>query len=411
MFKIQNLKNLFFLIFLIFLLFSAKNIIFANPGVIDDEINDLNLKIQNQRQQIDDIRARQQEYQRVIEEKIKDRLSLSSQLAILENRLAKAQLDIESANLEIDKTSLEVKRVEAEKENLDKKIEEKKQHISNLLRLVYKQDKVSTLEMLLLNDSLADFLNSAKYLSDTNKEISNSVEDLRRDKERLDQNKIVLEEKNQELNELKIKLEDHKLSLAFEQENKEYILIETRSSEKEYQALLQEAKRQQQQAEAEIARAEQLVRQKMAEKDKNFLDSLDNSVMSWPVTKNVITAKFHDPSYPYKNAIGNHSGIDIRAAQGSTITAAADGYVAKVKFNSTKDYAYIMIIHGNNLSTVYGHVSAVFVTEDQYVSRGQAIGKTGGTPGTIGAGPFSTGPHLHFEVRLNGLPVNPQNYL
>jgi murein DD-endopeptidase MepM/ murein hydrolase activator NlpD len=393
------------------LLFSVKYSIQANSSSIDKEIKELNLSIQNQRQKIDEIKAQQKEYQAKIEATIKDRLSLSNQLSILENKMAKAELDIDSANLEIDKTSLEIKKIEREKENLDEKIEEKKEHIGNLLKLAYKQDQSSTIEMLLLNDSLAEFLNATKYITDTNKEIGKSVEELKNDKEKLDRNREILEEKNQELVDLKEELEEHKLNLAYEKENKAYILDKTKSSEQQYQNLLQEAKKQQAQAEAEITQAEQLIRKKMTEKDRSALDEFDNSTLSWPVPKNKITAGFHDPLYPYKSVLGNHSAVDIRAAQGTTITAAADGYVAKVKFNGSRDYAYIMIIHGDNISTVYGHVSAVYVTEDQYVSRGEAVGRTGGMPGTIGAGPFSTGPHLHFEVRLNGLPVNPENYL
>lgn len=148
----------------------------------------------------------------------------------------------------------------------------------------------------------------------------------------------------------------------------------------------------------------------MSEKDREKLES-GGTTIAWPVPKNIITSGFYDASYPYKNIIGEHPAVDIRAKQGTTITAAADGYVAKVKFDGSKDYSYIMLIHAGGLSTVYGHVSAAYVTQDQYVSQGQAIGKTGGTPGTTGAGRFSTGPHLHFEVRLNGLPVNPVNYL
>lgn len=394
-----------------FVLFSVRFSILANTSVIDNEIKDLNLSITNQRQKIDEIKEKQAKYQALIEETIKDKLSLSSQLSILDNKLAKAELDIDSANLEIDKTSLEIKKVEREKESLDIKINEKKEHIASLLRLAYKQDQSSTIEMLLLNESLSDFLNDAKYLADTNLEIGNSVDDLKDDKLKLDRNEIILKEKNDDLITLKTELEEKKLNLSYEQENKEYILDKTKLSEQAYQNLLQEMKKQQAQAEAEIVQAEQLIRQKMTEKDRGFLDSFDTSILSWPVPKNVITAKFHDPDYPYTSVLGSHSAVDIRAAQGTTITAAADGYVAKVKFNGTKDYAYIMIIHGNNISTVYGHVSAVYVTEDQYVSRGEAIGRTGGMPGTIGAGPFTTGPHIHFEVRLNGLPVNPENYL
>lgn len=395
------------MIALIFSIFSGK-IIFADS--LDQEIDELTLQIQNQKKAIEDIRAKQQEYQRNIEAKIKDRINLSNQLAILENRMAKAELDIETTAIEISKVSLEIKKLELDEERLDKKIEEKKSHIANLLRMTYKQDQVSTLEMLLMNESLSDFLNASRYISDANREIGESVDSLKMDREDLEKGRLALEEKSKELASLKSKLESNKADLSYEQENKSYILAETRSSEKQYQALLQQAKREQQQAEAEIANAENLIRKKMSEKEKNKLNSGDN-VIAWPVPKNVITAGFYDATYPYKNIIGEHSAVDIRAKQGTTITAAADGYVAKVKFDGTKAYAYIMIIHGDGLSTVYGHVSTVYVTADQYVSKGQAIGRTGGTPGTIGSGSFSTGPHLHFEVRLNGLPVNPEKYL
>jgi len=391
-------------------LISAVPLVFSQYGSLDEEINDLNLKIQNQKKQLEELEAKQKEYQGRIAEKQRDRINLSNQLSILEDRLAKAELDIQQVNLEISKANLEVKKIEVDSADLDEKVEEQKQHLSILLRLVYKQDQVSTLEMLLLNNSLTEFLNQAKYLEDANEEISASVEDLRKDKIRLDQNKLALEEKQKELVDLKTKLEQKKNGLAYEQENKTYILNQTRSSEKEYQNLLAQAKRQQEQIAAEIISVERLIRQKMSEKDKKILEGGNNTI-AWPVPQNYIVSTFHDPDYPYRHIIGEHSAVDIRAAQGTTLMAAADGYVAKVRFDGSKNYAYIMIIHGDGLATVYGHVSAAYVSPDQYVTQGQIIGKTGGTPGTAGSGPFSTGPHLHFEVRREGLPVDPLDFL
>lgn len=413
--SIFSLKSRYFLQ-AIFLLMICASFLTAAPFVLgqnivlDQEINDLNLKIQNQKKQLDDLRSRQQKYQAQIELKQRDRISLSNQLAILENRLAKALLDIDGVNLEIDKTNLEIKKIEIDSANLDQQIETQKQHIANLLRTMYRQDQVSTLEILLLNSSLTEFLNQARYLQDTNKEISNGVNDLKRSKEDLDQNKINLDQKNSDLLALKNKLEEKKGNLAYEQESKINLLDETRSSEQVFQNLLQQAKREQQQAEAEIASVEQLIRQKMSEKERNRLNNGNNTI-AWPVPSQYVVTKFHDPDYPYRKLIGEHPAIDIRAKQGTTITAAADGYVAKVKFDGSTKYAYIMLIHGNGLATVYGHVSAAYVMTDQYVTQGQPIGRSGGMPGGIGTGPFSTGPHLHFEVRLNGLPVDPESYL
>ena len=70
-----------------------------------------------------------------------------------------------------------------------------------------------------------------------------------------------------------------------------------------------------------------------------------------------------------------------------------------------------MIIHGDGLSTVYGHISKALVSQEDYVAQGQAIALSGGLPGTTGAGRLTSGPHLHFEVRKDGIPVDPASFL
>ncbi len=384
--------------------------VFGQNGAIDEEIQALNNQIQEQKKQIDSITERQKAYQEAISRAQKDKNSLLNQLSILENRAAKLELDIDSTNINIDKTNLEIRKIQLDIENVDLEIENEKQHIANLLRMIYKQDQVSTIEMLLLNSSLSDFLSQAKYLENTNDKIKESLGVLEVKKDQLGKSKENLEIKNKELLALKEELEKKVSSLEYEQQSKSIILEETKSSEAQYQSLLAKAKKEMQQAEAEISSLEKTIRQKMSEKDKTKLES-GSSELAWPVPKNVITTSFNDPDYPYRKIIGEHAAIDIRAAQGTTLRAAGDGYVARVKFDGNTNYAYIMIIHSGGLSTVYGHVSAVSVAVDDYVKRGDVIGRTGGYPRTVGAGAFTTGPHLHFEVRKDGIPVNPLNYL
>lgn len=394
----------------LFSLNHVKQAASQNDDMLNAEIQQLNTQIQTQKQQLDALANRQKAYSQAISAKQAEKNSLSSQLDILEARLSKAQLEIDSTNLEINKTNLEAKKISLDIIDTNSQIEEQKEHIAKLLRLVYKQTQVSTLEMLLINDSISEFLNQAKYLENANEELRQSLVQLQSDKSRLEKAEANIKTKSQELATLKDALEEQKAKLAYEESEKNQLLDETKSSEQAYQRLLQEAKRQAAQAESEISNLENTIRSKMAQKDKDRLDSSD-STLAWPITGRTVTSSFHDPEYPFRRIIGEHSGVDLRSKQGNPLYAAADGYVARVKFDGSTAYSYIMIVHNDGLSTVYGHVSGVNVAADQYVTKGQLIGKTGGGPGMPGSGPFSTGSHLHFEVRKNGIPVNPLNYL
>ena len=99
-----------------------------------------------------------------------------------------------------------------------------------------------------------------------------------------------------------------------------------------------------------------------------------------------------------------HQGIDIAAEMGTPIVATADGVVTIAGWNAGGYGNMVDIDHGSGVSTRYGHASAVVVTVGQRVRRGQIIAYVGSTG-------HSTGPHLHYEVRLSGQPVNPSSYL
>ena len=405
--------SLFFLsIFLITGLFLLKSdsVIGSYGADIDAEIEELNNDIRIQKAKLESLQKKQEEYAKLIKEKQAEKDTLVNQLDILDNRLKQSKLEIEEAVLEISKNNLEIKKVEIDIANKNKQIGESKDHIAALIKLLYKENQVSPLEIILLNDSLADFINQLTYLENTSEKIKENLNSLKQVKVELEKQEKILTEKQDKLNELKKELDNKQAILEEELANKEYILSETANSEKQYQALLKEAKRQNDQASAEIASLERTVREKLSKKaNGGQLETVTS--FTWPVPKNTITAYFRDPGYPFRKTIGEHSAVDIRAAQGTTLRATASGYVARVKFDGSTDYAYIMIIHDNSFSSVYGHVSSVSVSADQYVSQGQVIGASGGAPRTAGAGPFTTGPHLHFEIRKDGIPVNPLDYL
>ena len=99
----------------------------------------------------------------------------------------------------------------------------------------------------------------------------------------------------------------------------------------------------------------------------------------------------------------NHKVRDYAAATGSPIYAAASGTVTTVGYSNARGN-YVVINHGNGLATLYQHCSAIYVSQYQSVSAGQNIAAVGSTGN-------STGPHLHFEVHVNGTPVDPRLYL
>ncbi|KKS33467.1 MAG: Peptidase M23 [Parcubacteria group bacterium GW2011_GWC2_42_12] len=374
----------------------------------NQEIKDINKEIEASRGRIKKMREQQEIYSRAIAQKQKEKATLNNQLAILENRLAKAALDITSAQVEIDRTNLEIEKINLEIKDKDGQILRQKEHIASVIRLMQKQDGQSTLEILLLNDTLNEFISQAKYLADINKKINQGLEFLKQYKKDLEEKQNNLTKVKKELVTLKSELENKKKTLASEQQTKVYVLDQTKSSEKEYQRLLILAREEQQQAEANIVNLEKVVRARIAKLSGKTLEFNDSGFI-WPVPKNTVTAYFHDPDYPFRY-IFEHPAVDIRAGQGTAIRAAASGYVAIAK-DAGKGYSYIMIIHGDGLATVYGHVAKIYVQTDDYVVQGQTIGLSGGTPGTSGAGRTTTGPHLHFEVRSGGVPINPLEYL
>jgi murein DD-endopeptidase MepM/ murein hydrolase activator NlpD len=122
----------------------------------------------------------------------------------------------------------------------------------------------------------------------------------------------------------------------------------------------------------------------------------------WPIEGRV-TSSFGEREDPINGEGAFHAGIDIAAPYGSPVRAAADGEVSAIRMGAGYGRE-VTIDHGHDVLTVYGHLSAMIVVPGQRVTRGQVIGY-------VGQSGRSTGPHLHYEVRVHMVPVNPHKYL
>jgi len=382
-----------------------------DTGGNKEEINQLNDAIATKKEKIKQLEESITAYKEKINQKRLEATSLSNQMAILDNRLVQIELDVEMTEEKLDTLTLEIEGLRLSIEEKEIVIGRQKRMLSELLRTLYYENNKKYIEVVAAYEKFSDFYNRVHYVKNIERDLGKSAKTIRLAKEELEDKKEQTEKRKKAYEDLQKELENKKQDLEEQTDYKQNLLVQTHASELQYNTLLGNLRSQYQQIENDITSIEQEVRRKLAEQDRFSGISDDETVLSWPTQSRYITAYFYDKDYPYRY-IFEHNAIDIRAAHGTPIKAAASGYVARAKHcTNASCYAYVMIVHSGGMSTVYGHLSAINVVEDQFVTRGDIIGYSGATPGTVGAGPFTTGPHLHFEVRKNGIPVNPLNYL
>jgi len=412
----QKLTLTILIVFILGNVFLPLNFILAedNSGAslveeYDPEIQRLKDEIVSYQAQIDELKKQQNSYEQSLTIKRQQISTLKNQMGIIEDSIGKLVLEIQTTELQIEQTNLEIQNLNLQIEHKTLEIGNQQNRMSEVLRTIDKKDrKKSHLEALILEGTLGSFfqeLNQLQSLEDTlNDELSN----LNTLKSELIEKRETFQTRKEQLDSLKDKLLSQSESLEGEKYAKDNLLDQTRGEESKFQQLLDQIKQEQAQVESNIQSLEVEARRRILETE-GILPSDDGFI--WPVPSRRVTSYFHDPDYPFRY-IFEHPAIDIGSTpQGTPIRAARSGYVARVQYNSSTNYAYILIVHTGGLSTVYGHISKPYVTEDTFVVQGEVIALSGGSPGTSGSGRLTTGAHLHFEIRLNGIPVNPLQYL
>ena len=376
---------------------------------LDPEIQRLKDEIQNYQDQLGEMAKQRQLYETSIKVKRQEINNLKNQLGILEESAAKTALEVQAAQLEIEKTNLEIENLNLEIDYKEAEIARQKEKLGEVLRTIFRQQrKKSYLEVLVIKGDLGSFFKEANELQALQENLHEKLDVLNDLKNQLSEKKENIEKRREQLEGLYEKLTATNERLARDKEVKAQLLGLTRGQESDFQKLLAEAKAEEAEINASIMEREVQARRRLLE-NEGALPTDDGFI--WPVASRAVTAYFHDPDYPYRYVF-EHPAIDIGdTPQGTPVRAARSGYVARVKFDGNTNYAYILIVHTGGLSTVYGHISKPYVQEDDFVVQGEVIALSGGAPRSVGAGRLTTGSHLHFEVRLNGIPVDPLKYL
>jgi len=300
--------------------------------------------------------------------------------------------DIEAYGEEIGKKEGEIAVIEKELEIAIEECNIQEQNYFTRVKLMVEQGETSYLEIILDSGSFSDLLERMEIVNAVAEYDNNLWEELKAKRDEIQAKRDELVKQKEELETMKAQEQSQKAELERKlqqnQDVRKKILGEIDQLEAEYQ-------KQRQIEEAAWAQA-----RKNTSSNSKFV----GGKFLFPTNTQLITSYYGYRIHPIYGSQRFHSGVDIGARMGEPIYAANAGTVIVSGFNTGGYGNYIMVDHGGGYVTLYAHNSSNAVSVGQTVAKGQVIGYVGST----GA---STGPHLHFEVRVNGSAVNPLPYV
>lgn len=369
--------------------------------------DDLDDQVQDLQGQIDSSRLEQENWQQVIEDVSAKLKQIQADLDAANARLQGIRNKQAEINAQIVATQNEIVKMEAY-------LKTRQNVLNRRVRAIYMHGQLNYLEVILGANSFSDFANRVELLKRIIRSDYNLILEIQKQKAAIETKKAQLEEDKRQLDALAAEAEKTQKEIAAKKAEQQKVLDAAKSNkaaaaqmEQDLNAQLASVRNliQQRLAAAEAARQ---AAQQAAESDNGGGGGSDDNyvqgtgAMSWPCS-GPITSPFGYRTHPIFGTTIFHAGIDIGVDYGTPIHAADSGVVVYSGWISGYGNA-VIIDHGGGVSTLYGHNQSLAVSEGQSVSKGSVIAYAGSTGN-------STGPHCHFEVDVNGSPVNPMGYL
>ena len=349
-------------------------------------------ELENKQQELLNIQQQMEEQQRRAEQARRKERSVSDQLRQIQGELDSAQGEFDAINDQLEQTEDQIRSNVELSARLVKRLEAQTKTLHRRLRDIYKNGQVNYLDVLFGAKDFNDFVSRMDILKKILAYDNALIQGTRSDRAALAKAKEQLEVDRGKIVELRKLAVIKRDQVASRRQERQGVLnaatYERETAEQAYRELIETSK--------EI---EQMIR-RIQSGEKNVGGS--TGTMLWPA-EGEITSPFGWRTHPIFGTQRLHTGIDIGADYGDTVRAADGGVVIHSDWMGGYGNA-VIIDHGNGISTLYAHNSQLLVSEGQSVAKGQAISRVGSTG-------YSTGPHLHFEVRQNGSPVNPLNFL
>lgn len=370
--KSRFLKNRIYVILTSFILVTSLVPYMAFASESQDQLDEVN------EQQEEAITERAQ-LQILIEEQ-------QAEVVKLNKKVAEKQAELDTKQVEIDALIQQINEQRAS-------IDDRKDGLCGRLRSMYKNGSVGFMDVLFKSSSLSEFLSNLSMVQLIYKNDQNTLEEL-------EEEYGVLKDNMATLGAAKAEMEVAQAELQAERDSAAYAEAQLEETLAYVQAKIDELEAEKAELEAIIAEEQ---RQALA---AGYVYTGGSGNYIWPVS-GPITYGFGYRDDPAISAVGGstyHEGIDIGVPTGTPVVAAAEGTVSYAT-GWSGGYGYAVFInHPDGSTTVYGHNSSLAVSGGDYVAQGQVIAYAGSTG-------WSTGPHVHFEIRINGVKVNPLGYL
>ncbi len=384
---------------LIFILFS----VFFSYG---DSSGDYGQKIIEENQRLKKIEQQIKSVKDEIDNLQKKEIGYLETLHKIEKLLLDTEKELRTIERDLELAQKEIKQGEDELIHEKHILKERTVVLENRLRDIYKHRLTNYLEILLNSESFSDFLTRFRYLKNILSLDAEIVNDIRQQIKKIENKKISLENREEILSLLKEEVEKEKENIEFSIKARKSIIDKIDSQKEVYLESLKELEQSSQEIKNIIERIYQQQEEdsKMASQKEAPTVTLKpkKGILALPVQGKLISEYGRQKNTDFNTDTFN-SGIDISAPLGQVVHAAGAGEV--IYTGSIKGYGQIIIIdHGGRVTTLYAHLSKILIDIGDKVKKGQPIGQVGDSGGVSST-------RLHFEVRVEGKPTDPMNWL
>lgn len=354
--------------------------------------DDLEDQLQDIQGQIDESRNEQASWQEIIEQ-------VSVQLKAIQAELDAANARLTAIQKEQAETNRKIQETVAAIQEAQNRLQLRQQILNQRVRSIYIHGQLSYLEVIVGSKSFSDFANRLELLRRIIHSDYDLILEIQNQKAQIEQKKAQLDQEKARLDALAEEAQKEQDTIAQKKAEQQKVLDQAKGHKAAAEQMEQDLIERSNQVQALI---QERMRQRENSSSGDDSYTQGSGVMSWPCN-GVITSPYGYRVHPIFGTTIYHSGMDIGVDYGTPIHAADSGTVIYSGWISGYGNA-VIIDHGNGVQTLYGHNQSLNVSEGESVSKGSVIAYAGSTGN-------STGPHCHFEVRVNGEPADPMAYL